>query len=138
MTSSQLKLYVSLGIVISHVLVFFAVLLLRGFVIPQADVLGILGAMIPLFGVFLVVIVKDTVRGREDLAAGNIQTPQMIGLTFIMLGSYVLAVFSVLLMVVVQAVEPAELSKWLTTIEAAFGVALGLIIDDLFGGTAKA
>jgi hypothetical protein len=137
MTNSQLKLYVSLGIVLSHVATFFAVIILRAMVLPQANILEIMGAMVPLFGVFLIVIVKDTVRGREDLATGKVQTPQMVMLTFIMLGSYCLAVAATFAMVVLQTLEPADLPKWLATIEAAFGTALGLIIDDLFGGKAQ-
>jgi hypothetical protein len=93
-----------------------------------------MGAMVPLFGVFLVVIIKDTLRGREDLSVGRLQTQQMLLLTFMILGSYVLAVAATLLMIVNQTIEPADLSKWLAIIESAFGIALGLIIDDLFGG----
>ncbi len=137
MTSSRLKLYVSLGVVVSHILTFFGILLLRAFVIPNLDIFGVMQAMVPLFGVFLVVIVKDTIRGREDLSIGNVQTEQMVLLTFIILGSYVLAVASTLLMVAQQVIEPADLSKWLGIVELAFGVALGLIIDDLFGGKAQ-
>jgi hypothetical protein len=137
MTSSRLKLYVSLGVVVSHILTFFGILLLRAFVIPNLDIFGVMQAMVPLFGVFLVVIVKDTIRGREDLSIGNVQTEQMVLLTFIILGSYVLAVASTLLMVARQVIEPADLSKWLGIVESAFGVALGLIIDDLFGGKAQ-
>lgn len=137
MTSSKLKLYVSLGIVLSHILIFFGILSLRAFVLPNANVLEIMGATLPLFGVFLVVIIKDTIRGRENLAPGNRQTPQMIALTFLLLASYIVAALAILLMVVSQAIEPQELPKWLAVLESAFGVALGLIIDDLFGGNAQ-
>jgi hypothetical protein len=137
MTSSRFKLYVSLTVVLAHVATFFGVLLLRAAVIPQANLFDIMGPMIPLFGVFLIVIIKDTVRGREDLSVGNVQTPQMIMLTFIMLGSYCLAVVATLVMIVLQSLEPADLPKWLATIESAFGSALGLIIDDLFGGKSQ-
>jgi hypothetical protein len=137
MTSSRLKLYVSLAIVLSHVLTFFGILMLRALVLPSMNILDVMGAMVPLFGVFVVVIIKDTLRGREDLAIGNVQTQQMVMITFIILGSYVLAVAMTLMMVVMQALEPADLSRWLATIEAAFGTALGLIIDDLFGGKSQ-
>jgi hypothetical protein len=137
MTSSRLKLYVSMVVVLSHVATFFGVLMLRAAVLPNANLFDIMGAMVPLFGVFLIVIIKDTVRGREDLATGKVQTPQMIMLTFIMLGSYCLAVVATLVMVVLQSLEPADLPKWLATIESAFGTSLGLIIDDLFGGKAQ-
>ena len=137
MTSSRLKLYVSMVVVLSHVATFFGVLMLRAVVLPTANLFDIMGAMVPLFGVFLIVIIKDTVRGREDLATGKVQTPQMIMLTFIMLGSYCLAVVATLVMVVLQSLEPADLPKWLATIESAFGTSLGLIIDDLFGGKAQ-
>jgi hypothetical protein len=124
-------------VVLSHVATFFGVLMLRAAVLPNANLFDIMGAMVPLFGVFLIVIIKDTVRGREDLATGKVQTPQMIMLTFIMLGSYCLAVVATLVMVVLQSLEPADLPKWLATIESAFGTSLGLIIDDLFGGKAQ-
>ena len=134
MTSSRLKLYVSLFVVVSHILIYFGVLGLKAFVIPEADVFEIMGAMVPLFGVFLVVIIKDTVRSREDLRTGKMQTQQMILLTFAMLGAYILAALSALGMVAAQTITAADLPRWLTTIEAAFAVSLGLIIDDLFGG----
>lgn len=134
MTSSRLKLYVSLFVVFSHILIYFGVLGLKAFVVPNADIFEIMGAMIPLFGVFLIVIIKDTVRGREDLRVGNVQTQQMVMLTFSMLGAYILAAFSALGMVAKQTITVADLSRWLTTVEAAFGMGLGLIIDDLFGG----
>ena len=134
MTNSRLKFYVSLWIVLSHIATFFGVMLLKAFVLPDANVLEIMGAMIPLFGVFLIVILKDTVRGREDLSQGKIQTLQMVTLTFIILGAYCLAVVVTFLMVISQSIEPADLPKWLATIELAFGASLGLIIDDLFGG----
>lgn len=137
MTNSQLKFYVSLFVVLSHVATFFGIVLLKAVALPDANVLEIMGAMIPLFGVFLVVIVKDTLRGRENLEPGNRQTPQMIALTFIILGAYIVAVAMTLWLVVKQIIEPNELPKWLATIESAFGVALGLIIDDLFGGKAE-
>jgi hypothetical protein len=133
-TNSRLKFYVSLWIVLSHIATFFGVILLRALVLPNANILEIMGAMIPLFGVFLIVIIKDTVRGREDLSQGNVQTLQMVTLTFIMLGAYSLAVAVTFLMVIFQSIEPADLPKWLATIESAFGASLGLIIDDLFGG----
>ena len=138
MTSSQLKLYVSLFVVLSHILVYFGVIALKQWVVPATDVFEIMGAMVPLFGVFLIVIIKDTVRGREDLRTGNVQTQQMVLLTFAMLGAYALAVLSALAMVASQAILVADLPRWLTTIEAAFGVGLGLIIDDLFGGKSNA
>jgi hypothetical protein len=134
MTNMQLKLYVSLAVVVSHVATFFGVIMLRIFVLPQANVFEIIGAMIPLFGVFLIVIIKDTVRGREDLSVGNIQTQQMTMITFVILGAYCVAVGVTFPMVIEQAIEPAELPKWLAVIESAFGTALGLIIDELFGG----
>jgi hypothetical protein len=61
-----------------------------------------LTAMLPLFGVFLVVMIKDTIRDRENLAPGNKQTQQMIALTFLMLASYIAAAFAILLMVVLR------------------------------------
>jgi hypothetical protein len=134
MTSSRLKLYVSLSVVISHVATFFGVLLLRAFVLPQANIFEIFGAMVPLFGVFMVVIIKDTLRGREDLSVGNVQTQQMVLLTFMFVAAYALAVAATLIMVVAQTLEPGDLPKWLAIIESAFGIGLGLIIDDLFGG----
>jgi hypothetical protein len=137
MTNSRLKLYVSLAVVVSHILTFFGILLLRAFVVPNLDIFGVMQAMVPLFGVFLVVIVKDTLRGREDLSTGNVQTQQMVLLTFIILGSYMLAVAATLLMVAQQVIEPSDLSKWLAIVESAFGIALGLIIDELFGGKAE-
>ena len=134
MTNSRLKLYVSLTIVLSHMATFFGLLALRALALPQMNIFEVMGAMISLFGVFVVVIVKDTLRGREDLSVGKVQTEQMVLITFIILGSYVLAVAATLVMVISQAVSPTDLPKWLATIELAFGVALGLIIDDLFGG----
>jgi len=134
MTSSQLKLYVSLSVVVSHIATFFGVILLRAFVLPRADVFEILGALVPLFGVFLVVIVKDTLKGREDTSLGKPQSQQMIALTFILIGAYIVAVAATLIMVVKQILEPADLPRWLAIIESAFGTSLGLIIDDLFGG----
>jgi hypothetical protein len=134
MTSSRLKLYVSLAVVLSHVATFFGVLMLRAFVLPQADIFEIMGTMVPLFGVFLIVIIKDTLRGRENLSVGNVQNQQMVLLTFIILGSYVIAVGLTFMMVVQQAIQPNELPRWLAIIESAFGAALGLIVDDLFGG----
>jgi hypothetical protein len=136
MTYSRLKLYVSLCIVLSHVGTFFGVLMLRAFVLPQANIFEIMGSMLPLFGVFFVVIIKDTLRGRENLAVGNIQSEQMVLLTFIIVGSYILAVGLTFMMVIQQTIQPTDLPKWLAIIESAFGTALGLIIDDLFGGKA--
>lgn len=138
MTSSQLKLYVSITVVLSHILTFFGILVLKAFAKPDLNILEVMGSMTPLFGVFVVVIIKDTLRGRENLAVGNPQTQQMIALTFLILGSYILAVLATLLMVASpQLIEPSELPKWLAIIESAFGVALGLIIDDLFGGKSQ-
>ena len=134
MTSSQLKLYVSMAVVLSHVATFFGVLMLRALVLPQANIFEIMGAMVPLFGVFLVVIIKDTLRGRENLSVGNVQNQQMVLLTFTILGSYVLAIATTFLMVIQQTIQPDDLPRWLAIIESAFGTALGLIIDDLFGG----
>jgi hypothetical protein len=134
MTNSRLKLYVSLFVVLSHIATFFGVLLLKAFALPDMNIFDIVGPLVPLFGVFLVVIIKDTLRGREDLSLGNVQTQQMVLLTFIILVAYALAVVATLLMIVQQTIEPADLPKWLAVVESAFGVALGLIIDDLFGG----
>src|SRR5262249_37656353 len=120
MTISQLKLWVSGGVVVSHILTFFGILLLRAFVIPKANVFEIMGAMVPLFGVFLVVIIKDTLRKREDLSVGKVQTQQMVMLTFMILGAYILAVAATLAMIVNQTIEPMDLSKWLAIIESAF------------------
>lgn len=134
MTSSKLKLVVSLCIVISHIVAFFGVVALRAWALPKLDVFETFGALIPLFAVFLVVIVKDTVKGREDLSVGNRQSVQMVALTLILLLAYVIAIAMTLLMVAGQSIEPAELPRWFVVIESAFGTSLGLIIDDLFGG----
>jgi hypothetical protein len=134
MTGSRLKLYVSLFVVCSHIAAFFGVVLLRALVLPKVDIFEIIGSLVPLFGVFLVVIVKDTIKGREDLSIGRVQSTQMVSLTFILLGAYILAIAMTLVMVGYQSVQPSELPRWFAVIESALGTSLGLIIDDLFGG----
>ncbi len=136
MRRNRLKLIVSFFVVTSHIAVFFITFYLQSlFALESSQIFTVLGSTIPLFGVFTTIIVKDSIRGQLNLSLGPTVSAQMIMVTFLILLAYIGAVAMTFRMFLTQVIVTAEqLGTWISLIESAFGITLGLIVDSLFGG----
>jgi len=135
---SKLKLIVSSFVVISHIFLFFITFYIATKVQLELNIFEILGAMIPLFGLFVAIIIKDTLHNKFNFRRGKKVNNQMIVITYSILISYSLAISLTFLLFIDQTIGTVEqLSTWLALIESAFGISVGLIIDGLFGGETK-
>jgi hypothetical protein len=140
MYQSNLKLALSNFIVLSHGAIFFTALLFHFYgAFDNANIFSILGPIIPLFGVFTTIIIKDTLRNKFSRARGKKINSQMISVTSLICVFYFFACAATFVLFYVQSITTVDqLSEWIARIEVAFGVGLGLIIDDLFGGEKSA
>lgn len=136
MNSSRFKLEVSLSIVCSHIAIFFlAVWFQSKYGFGEGSVFSVLSALIPLFGLFSTIIVKNSLNNKYNVKAGKKVNLQMIWVCRLILLSYVVACLSTFLLFYGQVIKTdKDLADWISGIEVGLGVMLGLIIDDLFGG----
>ena len=125
---------------VSHISIIFVALLFdMNFGFGTSNPFFILSSLIPLFGLFLSVIIKDTLAGRTNLKRGPQVNAQMVWVSRIIFSAYVLLCFTTFFMYYRQAIAtPEELAAWIASIEIALGVGVGMIIDDLFGGSSSA
>ncbi|MCW2307949.1 hypothetical protein [Rhodobium gokarnense] len=136
MHRNKFKLEASITIVLSHVVIFFIAIIFQAkYGFGERSAFDVMSATIPLFGLFLSIIIKDTISGQFDLSSGKIITPQMVWITRIILGSYVIACLLTFLLFGIQSIKtPDELTSWIASIESALGVSLAMLVDSLFGG----
>lgn len=136
MYSSAFKFQTSLLIVISHILIFATAIYFQlNFGFDDTNLFSVLAALIPLFGLFVAIILKDTIAGKYNFRKGRKVNPQMVWITRIILIAYIAACFSTFYLFYRQVIAtPDQLSEWIARIEGALGVSVGLIVDDLFGG----
>ena len=136
MHRNKFKFETSITIVVSHIAIFFVALVFElNYGFGEGNAFNVMSATIPLFGLFLSIIIKDTIAGQFDLSAGRLINAQMVWVTRLILASYVAACMLTFVLFWRQAITtPEELSGWISTIEAALGVSLGMLVDSLFGG----
>lgn len=136
MYQSQLKLCVSSFVVISHGAIFFVALAFQSHqAFDNEDAFSVLGALIPLFGLFVTIIIKDTLANKFNMRKGRKVNSQMLVVTLFICLFYLGGCFTTFYLFYNQTITTSsDLSNWIARIEAAFGIGLGLIIDDLFGG----
>lgn len=136
MYASVFKFQTSLQIVISHILIFVVAFYFQlNFGFGNLDLFSVLAALTPLFGLFVAIILKDTIAGKYDFRKGRRVNMQMVWITRIILSAYILACFATFYLFYRQVIAtPEDLSQWIARIESALGISVGLIVDDLFGG----
>lgn len=140
MYQSNLKLSVSVFIILSHGAVFFLALIFSYFgAFDNISIFSVLGPLIPLFGLFTTIVIKDTLQNKFSRKRGPVVNTQMIAVTSLICVFYLFSSLSTFFLFYAQVIKTVDqLSEWIARIEVAFGIGLGLIVDDLFGGEKRA
>lgn len=138
MNRDVVRTTVGIGVILTHLVAFFAIVIWKRDYIPDAaERLDLAMLLLPISAGYFVAVIRSAIQNQV------ISTAQRVNWNYIIVVVLVTSAFCVALLYFVfsypAVVGPTivELRRWLVVLEIGFGSGFGLIAEDLFGKVEK-
>lgn len=138
MRKDVVKIAVSALVIITHIISFFAIVVIRQAYFHPEMRLNLALTLIPVTATYFMAIVRDAVETQRDRSVGIPVSINYVAIALIVTIAFCASLlYFVFWFPEVGGPRAEDLQRWLLVIEIAFGAAFGLIAQDLYGKIEK-
>jgi hypothetical protein len=134
MKRELLRTFVGVLVIVTHIISFIGLIVIRKDYIPQGEHLDVAMVLIPVSAAYFMAIVRSAIQLQDVFSSS-----QRVNMNYVVVVILVTLSFCIALLYFVYRFPDiggpttVELKRWLIVLEIAFGSSFGLIAEDLFG-----
>ncbi len=134
MKRDLLRIFVGVSVILTHLMAFIGIVVVRASHIPSNERLDVAMILIPVSAAYFMAVVRSAIQLQDVLSS-----IKQVNINYTVVVSLVTVSFCAVLLYYVYGYPDVggptttELKRWLLVLEIAFGSAFGLIAEDLFG-----
>lgn len=138
MRKRAVRLIVGIGVVVTHLVSFFAIVFVQRDYIPPADRLDVALLLVPITAAYVTAIVRSAISEQANFDPGPELNANYIAVCALITAAFCIGLLSfVFYYPEIGGPTTTDLKRWLVVIEIGFGTAFGLLAEDLFGKVEK-